>query len=100
MDTGYVLFQSMLGFLKFLRYYVAYDRTLWLLRLASCVQWGSKAQAIYIALLVMSYTAEYIFYVFLPRCVCERAKKIPQVGFYLPQSPSELEGLVIKEGSA
>jgi hypothetical protein len=77
-----------------------YDRTLWLLRLASSVICGSIAQAIYIALLVMSYTVENIFYVFLPRSVCERAKKIPQVGFYLSQSPSEVEGLVIKAGSA
>lgn len=54
-------------FLKCLLYYVAYDRTLWLLRLARSVQCGSKGQAIYIALLVMSYTAEYIFHVFLVR---------------------------------
>jgi hypothetical protein len=48
----------------------------------------------------MSYTAEYIFHVFLLPCICERAKKIPQVGFYLAQSPAEVEELVIKEGSA
>ena len=91
---------SRLGFLKCLLYYVAYDGILLLLRLARSVQCGSKGQAIYIALLVMSYTAEYIFHVFLLRWFCERAKKIPQVGAYLPQSPSEVEGLVIKEGSA
>jgi len=53
--------------LKCLLYYVAYDRTLWLLRLDRSVQCCSKGQAIYIALLVMSYTTEYIFHVFLLR---------------------------------
>jgi len=63
--TPYVHIFNRLGLLKCLLYYVAYDRTLWLLRLAHSVQCGSKGQAIYIALLVMSYTAEYIFRVFL-----------------------------------